>query len=108
MERTVGVRWECMVVSEFDVSCNDLRVVVLVVVGCGLSGVLCVHQYDYNIEWKDACISGNVTSGRSNTYLLYTCFSSSKIQSIVPLTNSRNILKNNFLHVSFINVCSVI
>ena len=72
-----------------DISCDDLQVV-----GCGLSGVYADDNATITLSGQGTTIQGNVTTGNSNRYGLFTYSSSSKIHLVHPLTK-KQISTNN-------------
>ena len=62
------------------------RLINCVITQCGYDGIFCDENALIELEGDQTKVDGNVTSGNSSCYLLYTYDTSSTIHLLIPLT----------------------
>ncbi len=62
------------------------RLINCVITQCGSSGIVCMRNALIELEGDQTKVDGNVTSGFSYWYGLNTCYTSSIIHLLFPLT----------------------
>ena len=82
-------QWDGVHARNVDISCDDLQVV-----GCGSSGVCALGNATITLSGQGTSIQGNGTNGDSQNYGLETCYSSSKLKLVAPLTKEEISKKN--------------
>ena len=71
------------------------RLINCVITQCGLSGIWCDVNALIELEGDQTKVDGNVTSGSSSFYGLYTYYTSSIIHLLFPLTKE-SVSTNNY------------